>query len=114
MELNEFYTNEPLLEEFPSAFALVNHAIEVAKRRIRTGRVPDVYSENQNLAYEVLDDILEHQDGEEDDAEQIVQAVVEIPVIIEEEEPKAEKPKRQEFKRVAPRKTRASKSEDTE
>ncbi len=113
MELDDFYTNEPLLGRFPSSFALVNHAIDVAKRRIRIGRVPDVYSEKQNLAYEVLDDILAHQDSPDEEIE-IVETVVEAPIVIEEEETRPEKPKRQEFKRVAPRKTRAPRQEGAE
>jgi hypothetical protein len=114
MELDEFYTNEPLLEEYPSAFALVNHAIEIAKRRIRTGRVPDVYSENQNLAYEILDDILDHHEEEETEELVVEEAMVVAAPIIEEQEVRAEKPKRQEFKRVAPRKARTTKAEDAE
>ena len=99
------------MAEYPSAFALVNHAIEVAKRRIGAGRVPDVYSENQNLAFEVLEDILENREDEEEPVQELAYAleVVEIP---EEEEIKPEKPKRQEFKRVAPRKVRPVKAED--
>lgn len=66
MELDDFYTNELLMEgRFDSPFQLVNYAIGIAKQRIRTGHVPDLYSDNQNLAYEILDAILEHREHEE-------------------------------------------------
>lgn len=114
MELDEYYTNEKLLEQFESPFDLVNYCIELAKRRLQTGQVPDLYSENQNLAYDVLNTVLEgseEEEPEEPPAPVVVEEEEEVVVEKEEpEQPEKAKPKR-ELKRVQLRKARPLRTE---
>ena len=103
MELDDYYTNELLLEKFSSQFSLVNYAIRLAKRRLRTGPIPDLYSENQNVSYDVLNAILEGTDQEMEVAEPVAEVVEEV--VAQVVEPEKTKVKR-ELKRVQLRKAR--------
>lgn len=57
-----YFTNEMLSKKFNSNFVLVNHAIDLAKNMIKTGRDPRVKSDTQNLAMLILEEIQEGKD----------------------------------------------------
>jgi len=50
-------TNEKLKKKFKSQFNLVNYAIKIADRRIKSGSESRIRADNQNLALSVLSEI---------------------------------------------------------
>lgn len=57
-----YFTNEILSKKFKSNFDLVNHAIKLAENMIQTGRESRVYSDTQNTATLILEEIQEGKD----------------------------------------------------
>lgn len=55
-------TNEKLLKRFKSQFELVDHAIEVAKHIVISGKESRGKADNQNIALDVIEDLHDHAD----------------------------------------------------
>lgn len=55
-------TNESLLKRFNNQFELVQYAINLAENSIKRGREPDVFTDSQNMAYQILAEIAVHKD----------------------------------------------------
>jgi len=56
-EFKETLTNEQLLKRFKNQFELVRYAIQLAENTVRSGREPDVYTDSQNVAFQILAEI---------------------------------------------------------
>lgn len=83
MQVREFLTTEQMAKRFKSPFDLVNYAIELAKNAIATGRAMQVTDDVQNLAQQILLEILNYQDTfddafDDDEEEDLVEAPEEI------------------------------------
>lgn len=55
-------TNEKLRNRFTSQFELVNYAIKLAENMIKTGRAPRIATDVQNLAIQILEEIVAGKD----------------------------------------------------
>lgn len=58
-----FLTNEQLGKRFTNSFELVNHAIELGKVMIQSGRYCRVPTNVQNTAYQLLLEVMEGKDS---------------------------------------------------
>lgn len=65
--LKDLYTNEDLSGRFGNQFQLVNYAIGVASHFLKSGRETLAKTDVQNPVYNVLEEILNHQEITEAD-----------------------------------------------
>lgn len=62
MPIKDFLTTEQMSKRFKSPFDLVNYAIELAKKAVASGHSSKVTTDVQNLAQQILLEILNYQD----------------------------------------------------
>jgi DNA-directed RNA polymerase subunit omega len=62
VDFKDLLTNEQLLKRFKNQFDLVRYAISLAENNIRAGREPDVWTDSQNVAYQILAEIAAHKE----------------------------------------------------
>ncbi len=78
-EFKENLTNEQLLKRFKNQFELVRYAIQLAENTVKSGREPEIFSDSQNVAYQILAEIATN-----------TEQFAELPVVQEVVLPKAE------------------------
>lgn len=57
VEFKDTLTSEQLLKRFKNQFELVRYAIQLAENTVRSGRETEVYTDSQNVAYQILAEI---------------------------------------------------------
>lgn len=80
MDKKDFLTTEGLSKRFVSPFDLVNYAIRLADNAIKTGRAMRVTSDSQNLAQELLLEILNNKDTFEEVIEEVPEQEIAVKV----------------------------------
>lgn len=57
VDFRDQLTNEKLLKRFNNQFELVRYAIQLAENTIRSGREPDIWTDSQNVSFQILAEI---------------------------------------------------------
>lgn len=57
VEFRDQLTNEKLLKRFNNQFELVRYAIQLAENTIRSGREPEIWTDSQNVSFQILAEI---------------------------------------------------------
>lgn len=80
MDKKDFLTTEALSKRFISPFDLVNYAIRLAENAIKTGRAMRVTSDSQNLAQELLLEIVHNRDTFEEVIDEVPEQEIAVTV----------------------------------